>query len=128
MPPIRVPRPSTRRPRLMSACVMRLSVISPSARNMPSDSIMTTIITRLMVMMATRSKVGMPNWNGVTTANILALATLAKSALPSANAKAVPAMMPIRTAIFDRKPRPYFATSKMTASTKNAMPMLSSAP
>ena len=89
---------------------------------------MTTIITRLMVTMATTSKVGMPNWNGVTMAKALALATLAKSALPKANDRAVPAMMPINTAIFDRKPRPYLATSKMTASTKKAMPMLSSAP
>ncbi|WP_038491414.1 hypothetical protein [Janthinobacterium agaricidamnosum] len=52
---------------------------------------MTTTITRLMVRMATASKVGQPNWNGVTTANDLAAATLAKSVLPSMKASAAPA-------------------------------------
>ena len=31
---------------------------------MPVDSIITTIITRHMVAIATRSKVGMPKWKG----------------------------------------------------------------
>ena len=44
--------------------VIGRSVISPSARNMPSDSTMTTTMTTHIVAMATGSKVGRPNWKG----------------------------------------------------------------
>ena len=50
---------------------------------MPVDSIITTSITMVMVRMATISNVGMPNWNGVTSAKVSAAATLAKLTLPS---------------------------------------------
>ena len=63
-PPMIVPTPSARRPLVSVASSNGRSVMSASARNMPVDSIMTTIITRHIVAMATMSKVGRPKWNG----------------------------------------------------------------
>ena len=63
-PPIKVPRPSVRRPRTISAGSIFFPVISPRARNMPADSIMTTIMTMHIVMIGTTLNVGTPNWNG----------------------------------------------------------------
>ncbi len=40
------------------------AVMSPRARNMPADSIRTTIMTVHMVRIGTRSKRGAPNANG----------------------------------------------------------------
>ena len=103
-PPRIVPRPSVRRPRVRSSCVMRFPVMSPSARNMPVDSIITTIITRVMVRISTGSKVGMPNWNGSTTSNQAALATLSKFIMPMAVASTLPTTMPSSTEMLLRKP------------------------
>ena len=43
---------------------------------MPVDSIMTTIITRVMVRIRMGSKTGMAIWNGSTMSNHCALPTL----------------------------------------------------
>ena len=64
MPPISVPRPSVRKPRDMAARSIVRPVMSPSARNMPADSIITTIMTMHIVMIDTISNFGMPNWKG----------------------------------------------------------------
>ena len=61
MPPMKVPRPSVRRPRVRAARSTLRSVISPSARNMPVDSIITTIITSVIVKIRIGSNTGMPN-------------------------------------------------------------------
>ena len=60
MPPISVPRPSVRRPRDSIGWSILRSVISPRARNMPVDSIITTIMIRVMVRIITGSKIGVP--------------------------------------------------------------------
>ena len=106
MPPISVPRPSVRRPRARSSWSSGLPVMSDSARNMPVDSIITTIITSVMVRIMTGSNVGMPNAKGVTTSNHAALPTLSKLILPIATATTQPAMMPSSTATLETKPRP----------------------
>ena len=107
---------------------MGLPVMSAKARNMPVDSIITTIITNVMVRIITPSKVGMPKANGVTTSNQAALATLSKPILPRPTATTQPATMPSNTAMLAMKPRPYLEISRMVPSTKAAMARLSSAP
>src|SRR5256885_1610814 len=52
--------PSARRPRVSASRSTVLPVISPSARNMPSDSIITTIMTMHMVITGTRWNCGIP--------------------------------------------------------------------
>ena len=69
VPPIIVPTPSTRNPRIMSWEESLRPTISPSARNIPIDSINTMINTAVMVRMETGSKIGIPNDIGVTIAN-----------------------------------------------------------
>ena len=64
MPPRTVPTPSARRPLVSSLESTFLPVISPSARNMPVDSTITTIMTMHMVRIDQKSNVGMPNWKG----------------------------------------------------------------
>ena len=127
-PPITVPRPSVRSPAASSFCPIGLPVISESARNIPVDSIMTTIITSDIVAIVTRSNVGMPNANGVTRSSQGALATLSKLILPIATATTQPTMMPIRTEMLATKPFVYLTRSRMTTRTKPATAMLSSAP
>ena len=105
-PPIRVPRPSVRRPRVRSSRDSRRPVSSPSARNMPSDSTITTTITRHMVAIEIGSKTGMPKCSGVTTDIQCTSARPSKLTLPSAIAIAKPTPMPSSTATLDRKPRP----------------------
>ena len=71
---------------------------------MPVDSIITTIITRVMVTIRTGSKIGVPKWNGGIGANQAAAATLSKCIIPSAAAMTPPTTMPSRTAMLERKP------------------------
>jgi hypothetical protein len=101
--------------------------MSASARNMPVDSIITTIITSVMVRIITMSNVGMPKANGVTTSNQCALPTLSKCILPIAAASTQPATMPSSTEMLARKPLVYFTSSRMKTSTAAATAMLSSA-
>ncbi|KTF07719.1 hypothetical protein MGSAQ_000786 [marine sediment metagenome] len=60
MPPSMVPNPSARRPAASCFWVTGRAHISDRARNMPVDSIITTIITSTMVRTITGSKVGRP--------------------------------------------------------------------
>ena len=128
MPPISVPRPSVRSPAASSGWPIFLPVMSDSARNMPVDSIITTIITSVIVRIITGSKVGMPKANGVTKSNQFALATLSKFILPIAMATAQPATMPSSTEMLATKPFMYLTNSSITTSTKAAIARLSSAP
>ena len=89
---------------------------------MPVDSIITTIITKVMVRMSTGSNTGMPNWNGMTTPNHSALPTLSKFIKPMAEATTPPMTMPNSTEILAMKPLAYFEINKIEASTKAAMP------
>ncbi len=91
---------------------------------MPVDSIMTTIITRVMVRIITRSKVGMPKWKGVMRPNHAASATLSKVILPSATARAAPITMPRRTEMLATKPRAKRAIRRIETSTMAEMAML----
>ena len=112
MPPISVPRPSVRRPAASSGWLIFLPVRSDHARNMPVDSIITTIITSVMVRIITMSKVGMPKAKGVTRSNQCALPTLSKFILPIAMATAQPATMPSRTEMLATKPLAYLTSSR----------------
>ncbi len=78
--------------------------MSDSARNMPVDSIVTTIITSVIVSTITGSKVGRPKTNGVTTSNHCARATLSKPILPRPTASTQPATMRINTDTLARTP------------------------
>ncbi len=91
---------------------------------MPVDSIMTTIMTRVMVTIITRSKVGVPKWKGVMRPNQLASATLSKLILPSATAITAPMMMPRRTEMLAMKPLAKRAMRRMAIRTTAEMPML----
>jgi hypothetical protein len=102
--------------------------MSESARNMPVDSIMTTIITSDIVRIITMSKVGMPKANGVTTSNQCALPTLSKFILPRAIAIAQPPTMPSSTEMLAMKPFMKRTSNRMKTKTVAAMAMLSSAP
>ncbi|MNS95049.1 hypothetical protein D3C72_1292910 [compost metagenome] len=75
MPPMSVPRPSVRRPLARSCWLILRSVISPSARNMPVDSIITTIMMSVIVRIRIGSNSGMPKWKGSTTSTQAALPT-----------------------------------------------------
>ena len=123
MPPMRVPRPSVRRPAVSAFWSILRSVMSPSARNMPVDSIITTIITRLMVRMRMGSKIGAAISNGSTRSNQFALPTLSKFMRPAAVAITPPMTMPSSTEMLAMKPRANFAMSRMAASTMAAMAM-----
>ena len=128
MPPMKVPMPSVRSPRVSAAWSTLRPVISPRARNMPADSIITTTMTMLMVTMATRSNFGIPKAKGMTTSNQGAAATLAKPIRPIPQATAQPATMPTRTETLARKPRAYLVTSRISTSTPPAMPRCSGSP
>ena len=65
-----------RRPAARLPWVIFLPVMSLSARNMPVDSIITTIITSVMVRIRIGSKIGMPKWNGGISANQCGLGDL----------------------------------------------------
>ena len=73
-PPITVPRPSILSPAASSDWPIFLPVMSLRARNMPVDSIITTIMTSVMVTISTGSKIGVPKWNGGINANHCAAA------------------------------------------------------
>ena len=105
MPPIKVPRPSVRSPAASSVWVIGRSVMSDSARNMPVDSIITTIITSVIVIVSTitGSKVGRPKTNGVTMSNHCARATLSRPILPRPTASTQPATMRVSTGTLARK-------------------------
>ena len=89
---------------------------------MPSDSIITTIITMHMVTIGTRWNCGMPKRNGMTTSTHGAAITLSKCMTPSADASTAPAMMPSSTETLARKPEPQRIRPRMTTSTNSAMP------
>ena len=127
MPPISVPRPSVRRPRARAGWSILRSVISPRARNMPVDSIITTIITSDMVRIITGSKTGTPKWNGSTMSNQGALPTLSKFIMPAAVATTPPTTMPSSTEMLAMKPRVNRAISRMVASTMTEIPRPDSA-
>ena len=123
IPPISVPRPSVRRPAVKAFWSIFRSVMSPSARNMPVLSIITTTITRLMVTISTGSNTGAAISNGSTKSNQPALATLSKFIRPMAVAMTPPMTMPSSTEMLATKPRAYLAISKMDTSTTPAMAM-----
>ena len=121
-PPITVPRPSARRPRVRSSVESFLPVISASARNMPVDSTRVINITMHIEAMAPKWKVGMPKCSGVMTATQSASVMPAKLTLPNAMAMRVPITMPSSTAMLPIRPRPYFVSNRMITSTASAMP------
>ena len=90
---------------------------------MPSDSIITTTMTSTMVRIITGSKIGVPKWKGMISANQPASATLSKCIIPRIAAITAPVTMPTSTAIFDRKPRAYFITRMIASSTSAAISM-----
>ena len=96
-------------------------VISPSARNMPTDSIITTIITMHMVMIGTRWNCGMPNRSGDTKSTQGAVPTLVKLITPMSAARTAPATMPSSTETLARKPVPHLISPRITTSTNSAM-------
>ena len=104
-PPIAVPSPSARSPAASGFWVTLRPQISPSARNMPVDSIMVTNITRSMVRIITGSKIGIPKCSGLISANHSASATLSKCIIPIAMARMPPATIPSSTAMLPMKPR-----------------------
>ncbi len=63
-PPMTVPRPSVASPRARSPGPIRLPQISPSARNIPVDSTITTTITMHSETIGPISNVGAPKRNG----------------------------------------------------------------
>ena len=113
-----------RRPDDSAGCDSVLPVMSHSARNMPVDSIITTIITSTMVRISTGSKIGMPKWNGMIGATQAAFTTLSKCMRPSAAAMQPPTTMPISTAMLETKPLPKRATPITTARTTSESAML----
>lgn len=120
-PPRIVPTPSARSPAASRGWLIRCPTMSPSARNIPVDSIITTIITSVMVRIITGSKVGIPKWNGRIGANQAAAATFSKCIIPIDAARSPPTTIPISTAMLDRKPRPKRAISRIVASTTPAI-------
>ncbi|EWS63666.1 hypothetical protein Y695_03100 [Hydrogenophaga sp. T4] len=126
MPPMSVPRPSVRRPAVSIFWSIFLPVRSPSARNMPVDSIITTIITRLMVRIRMGSNTGAAISNGSTMSNQFALATFSNVIRPAAVAITPPPTMPSNTEMLATKPLANLAISRMAASTMAAMPMCES--
>ena len=118
-----VPRPSVRSPRVRSSWLTLRSVISPSARNMPVDSIITTIITSVMVRIRMGSKIGMAISSGSTRSNHSALLTLSKFISPISVATTAPMTMPSSTEILATKPLANLAISRMDRSTSAEMPM-----
>ena len=122
MPPISVPKPSVRSPAASAFWSTLRPVISPSARNMPVDSIITTIITSVMVRIRIGSKVGVAISNGSTMSKSGALTTLSKFILPVIVATTPPMTMPINTAMFETKPLAKRAISRIDTSTSAAIP------
>src|SRR6266436_5983816 len=92
-----VPTPSALSPLVSASSSIFVPVISPSARNMPSDSIMTTIMTMHIVTIGTMENFGMPKWSGLTTSIQDADATFSKCITPRRVARIAPATMPSRT-------------------------------
>ena len=103
-PPRIAPTASPRRPRTIARRSSGRPTISPTAKNMPSDSTITTIITRHMVAMDAHSNRGRPNWNGMTRPARGAAATPAKLILPRAAATTQPATTPSSTAVLLSSP------------------------
>ena len=78
MPPMSVPKPSTRRPAESCFWSIFLPVRSDSARNMPVDSIITTIMTSVIVRIRIGSNTGVAISKGSTKSTQGALPTLSK--------------------------------------------------
>ena len=95
---------------------------------MPSDSTMTTTMTRHIVAIETGSNFGMPNCSGVTMANQAASSVPAKLTLPISIDTMKPTMMPTSTETLARKPLPKRVTTSTTTSTMVAISRLSGAP
>ena len=89
---------------------------------MPVDSIITTIITRVMVRMRTGLKMGAAISKGSTRSNHWALATFSNDIIPMPTATTAPMMMPSSTEILAMKPLPNLAISRMDSSTRPEMP------
>ena len=79
-------------------------VMSDKARNMPVDSIITTIITSVMVRIRMGSNTGPAISNGSTRSNHWALATFSNDIRPMATAITAPMTMPSSTEMLARKP------------------------
>ncbi len=96
--------------------------MSPTARNIPVDSMNVTNITITIVAIDSGSKCGSPKWNGATKPTHGAAATPSVFTRPAANAIAKPAIMPSSTEMFATKPRPNLLMARISASTMNDRP------
>jgi hypothetical protein len=108
---------------------MRRPVMSDSARNMPVDSIITTIITSVIVRIITGSKVGMPKAKGGDHVEPVGLGHLVEVHLAHRrgdHAAAHDAQQ--HRDVGDESPWRTSTISRMKTSTQRAMAMLSSAP
>ncbi len=94
-----------------------LPTISPTAKNMPRDSTITTTMTRHMVRIGVISKRGRPNWKGRTRLNQDAVCTCSKLILPRKVARTQPKMAPIRMAQLLSRPLVKRVSSSTTTST-----------
>ena len=121
-PPIIVPTPSTRRPRMISCDESLRPTISPSARNMPIDSINTMINTAVMVRIDTGSKPGVPKAIGVTIANHEAPCRPDKFTSFIIHESAKPKMIPSSTATLDMKPLANRVINRIKIKTANEIP------
>ena len=90
---------------------------------MPVDSIITTIITKVMVTIRIGSKMGAAISKGSTRSNQCALATLSKLIKPATVAITPPITMPSSTEMLATKPLAYLAISRIDTNTIAAMPM-----
>ncbi len=116
------PRASPRSPRTIAFWSTGRPTISPTAKNMPRDSIITTIITRHMVATETNSNFGRPNWKGMTRPTRGAAPTCSKVILPSRVATTQPAITPSRTAVFLIMPVQNRVTARITTRVNRATP------
>ncbi len=96
--------------------------MSPTARNMPVDSMKVTNITVTIVAIANGSKCGRPKWNGITMPTHGACVTPSMFTRPSANAMMKPATMPSSTEILARKPLANLLMSRINISTSSDSP------
>ena len=95
---------------------------------MPLDSTMVINITTVIEAAASKSNRGRPKCKGEIRLNQPAFTTPVRSTRPEAQAQTKPMAMPMRTAVFARKPLANRVTPRMIAMTRTAMPTPQSSP
>lgn len=97
--------------------------MSPSARNIPIDSMKVISMMTVRVAMEMGSKVGQPKANGTMGANQAASPSPSRLTSPMAMATPKPNRMPSSTEMLLKKPLVKRVTSRMKASTRKLVPM-----